>query len=86
MVTMNSDKAQAKRKPPETKSKQKLMPEPNPTNGGYAGSSLDAPLITASHGNPEDSPNYLLYKKVRAKRRKRLFLGVTEFVTDAANN
>lgn len=52
MVTMNSDKAQAKRKP-------------EPSNGGYAGSSTDN-TVGAPHqlSAPDESPNHLLYKKV----------------------
>lgn len=52
MVTMNSDKAQAKRRP-------------DPSNEGCAGSSTDSTL-GAPHPftAPEESPNHLLYKKV----------------------
>ncbi|KAF5289565.1 hypothetical protein FQA39_LY15012 [Lamprigera yunnana] len=52
MVTMNSDKAQAKRKP-------------EPSNEGCAGSSRDNSMgVPQQFSAPEESPNHLLYKKM----------------------
>lgn len=61
MVTMNSDKAAAKRKP-----------EAN--NGGCTGVSNEEPVSIQPTTSTEESPNHLLYKKVWCLRHLNLLL------------